>query len=487
MGSLKTNIISGLIWRFLERCGAQGISLVVSIILARILSPSEFGIVALVTAITNILMVFAESGLGQGLIQKKDANEEDFSTALIGNIFLAITLYTGVFIAAPVIAGFYSMSDLVLVIRVLGINILVGGMKGILHADIQRKMQFRKFFNATIIGTIISAFVGIFMAIRGMGVWALVFQQLTNSIIDTIFLWVASRYKFKWKFSFRRLKSLYKFSWKILASHFLDQIYTNVYSLIIGKVYTKEDLSYYNKGNGFPYYITNNLNGSIQMVMFPALASIQDNKDRVKAAMRKSMRVSAFVVFPMLAGFAAVAAEFISILLTDKWLACVPYLRFACFMYALDPIHTSNLEAIKAMGRSDIYFKLEIKKKAIGILLLLAALPHGLYAMMIGRCLAGICAGFINAYPNKKILNYGIRDQIRDLLPSFLLSIAMSACIISVSIFWNFNIYIKLIVEIFLGMLIYLAGAVFFKIAILNDIWILLKEMRREPVNHEKG
>lgn len=156
-------------------------------------------------------------------------------------------------------------------------------------------------------------------------------------------------------------------------------------------------------------------------------------------------------------------------------------------MYALDPIHTSNLEAIKAMGRSDIYFKLEIKKKAIGILLLLAALPHGLYAMMIGRCLAGICAGFINAYPNKKILNYGIRDQIRDLLPSFLLSIAMSACIISVSIFWNFNIYIKLIVEIFLGMLIYLAGAVFFKIAILNDIWILLKEMRREPVNHEKG
>lgn len=480
MGNLKNSVISGLIWRFLERCGAQGISLVVSIILARLLSPSEFGIVALATAITNILMVFAESGLGQGLIQKKNADEEDFSTALIGNIVLAFIIYTGVFLASPVIAGFYNMPDLVLVIRILAINILVGGIKGILHADIQRNMQFRKFFYATIIGTIISAFVGIFMAIHGMGVWALVSQQLTNSVIDTILLWFVSHYKFKIVFSFRRLKFLYTFSWKILASHFLDQIYRNVYSLIIGKVYTKEDLSYYNKGYGFPYYVTNNLNGSIQMVMFPALASIQDNKDKVKAAIRKSMRVSAFVVFPMLAGFAAVSAEFISILLTDKWLACVPYLRFACFMYALDPIHTSNLEAIKAMGRSDIYFKLEIAKKAIGILLLLVTLTQGLYAMMIGMCLGCVCAVFINAYPNKKLLNYGIKDQILDLLPSFLLSMAMSACVMSVSICWNFNIYIKLIVEILLGILIYILGAVFFKITILNDIWTLLREMREK-------
>ncbi len=477
MNNLKNDIISGLIWRFLERCGAQGISLVVSIILARLLAPSEFGMIALVTAITNILRVFAESGLGQGLVQKKDLEEGDFSTALIGNIGIAGFLYVGIFFASPWIAKFYDIPELNLVIRVLAINVLIGGVKGILQAEIQRNMQFKRFFWATIIGTIVSAFVGIFMAINHMGVWALVFQQLSNITIDTIILWYALRCKIKAVFSLESLKKLYAYSWKIVVSHLFDQIYVNIYSLAIGKIYTGEDLSYYNKGEGFPHYIASNLNSSIQMVMFPAFSSLQDNKKNIKGLVKKSIKMSTFIVFPMMAGLAAVSEEFISIFLTDKWLPCVPYLKFCCFLYALNPVHIFNLEAIKAIGRSDIYLKLELEKKVIGSLIFLATLPYGLSVMMLGRCLCGICAVFINIHPNKRLLDYGLKEQLVDLAIPFSLSFAMMLCIMMLSNLLSLNLYIKFFVEIFLGIIIYLLGAMIFRVKILDEIFGLVGGM----------
>lgn len=419
---IRKKTISNLLWRFAERCGAQGVSFVVSIVLTRLLAPEEYGTVALVTVIITILQVFVDSGMGNALIQKRDADDLDFSSVFYFNFFVCIILYIAMFLAAPMISQFYNKPDLILLVRVISLTLIISGMKNIQQAYVSRNMLFKKFFYSTIGGTLFSAILGIVMAYRGWGCWALVVQQLSNATIDTLILWFTVGWHPKWMFSIKRLKTLFSYGWKLLVSALLDTGYNNLRQLIIGKVYTSSNLAFYNKGMQLPNLIVVNINTSIDSVLLPVMSQEQDNKAKIKSMTRKSIRTSSYIIWPMMVGLTVMAEPLISLLLTDKWLPCVPYLRIFCFTYALWPIHTANLNAIKAMGRSDMFLKLEIIKKVMGVISIVVTLPFGVFAIALGYMATGPLSAAVNAFPNKKLLNYSFKEQIVDLLPFFLMS-----------------------------------------------------------------
>lgn len=421
----KISVFSNLIWRFAERCGAQGVSFVVSIVLARILAPETYGIVALVTVFTTILQVFVDSGLGTALIQKKEADDLDFSTVFYFNFLVCIFLYFGMYLAAPGIAEFYEQPELIPLIRVISLTLIISGLKNIQQAYVSRNMMFKRFFFATIGGTIFSAVVGIALAYLGFGVWALVAQQLSNAAIDTLILWITVKWRPKWLFSFERLKALFAFGWKLLASSVLDTIYNNLRQLVIGKMYTSSSLAFYNKGQQFPNLIVTNINASINSVLLPVMSREQDNVERVKKMTRRSISLSTYIMAPLMMGLAFVAPVLVEVLLTEKWLPCVPFLRIFCITYMFYPIHTANLNAINAMGRSDLFLKLEVIKKIIGIVLLVSTMWFGVMAMAYSLLVSSFCSQIINAWPNRKLLGYGYIEQMKDILSSIMLAVLM--------------------------------------------------------------
>ena len=426
---MNENILKGFIWRFAERCGAQLVSFLVSVLLARILVPKDYGTIALVTIFTAILQVFVDSGLSTALVQKKDADDLDFSSVFYFNFAVCLILYAGMYIAAPYIAAFYNDPSLTSVIRVIGLTIIVSGVKGIQQAYVSRNMLFKRFFFSTIGGTIFSAFLGISLAYAGFGVWALVAQQLSNTAIDTIILWLTVKWRPKRMFSWYRLKNLLSFGWKLLASSLLDTCYNNLRNLIIGKMYSASDLAFYNQGDKFPKVIVTNINTSIDSVLLPTMSNSQDNKERVKQMTRRAIKTSTYVMAPLMLGLAFCAEPIVKIVLTDKWLPCVPFLRIFCITYMFWPVHTANLNAINAMGRSDWFLKLEITKKIVGMFILLSTMWFGVMAMAYSMLLSSLLSQISNSWPNRNLLGYGYMEQVRDFAPGILLSAGMGICI----------------------------------------------------------
>lgn len=359
----NNSTIANFIWRFTERISAQLVTFVVSIILARILSPECYGTIALVTVFTTILQVFVDSGLGTALIQKKDADDLDFSSVFFFNMLICIVLYIGMYILSPYIAIFYDDKSLTPIIRFISLTIIISGVKGIQQAYVSRNMLFKRFFFSTIGGTIASAIIGIILAYRGYGVWALAIQQVSNTAIDTLILWLTVKWKPKFMFSFQRLKRLLRFGWKLLVSALLDTIYGNLRNLIIGKKYTSADLAYFDQGDKLPKAIATNINVSIDSVLLPTMSKVQDKTEAVRTLTRRAIRISVYIVAPLMIGFACCADSLVRLVLTDKWLPCVPFIRILSVSYLFWPIHTANLNAIKAVGRSDIFLKLEVIKK----------------------------------------------------------------------------------------------------------------------------
>ena len=453
------NVVKGFIWRFAERCGAQLVSFIVSIVLARLLVPEDYGTIALVTVFTVILQVFVDSGLGTALIQKKDADDLDFSSVFYFNF---VVLYAGMFMAAPYIAKFYDDISLTPVIRVLSLTIVISGVKGIQQAYVSRNMLFKKFFFSTIGGTIFSAFLGIGMAYIGFGVWALVAQQLSNTMIDTLILWITVKWRPKKMFSWQRLKELLAFGWKLLVSALLDTGYNNLRNLIIGKMYSPTDLAFYNQGDKFPKIIITNINTSIDSVLLPTMSNSQDDRERIKQMTRRAIKTSTYVMAPLMMGLAFCAEPIVSLILTDKWLPCVPFLRIFCITYMFWPVHTANLNAINAMGRSDWFLKLEIIKKVVGLTILLSTMWFGVMAMAYSLLLGSVLSQIINSWPNKKMLNYGYLEQVRDFAPGILLAVIMGICVYFIG-YISLSVIFKLIIQIVSGALIYIAGS-----AILN-------------------
>lgn len=451
-------VFSNFLWRFAERCGAQGVAFVVQIVLARLLAPEVYGTIALVTVFTTILNVFIDSGFGNALIQKKNADDIDFSTVFYFNLTLCTVLYVIMFMAAPYIANFYNDIELAPVIRVLSLTLIISGLKNVQQAYVSRTMQFKRFFFATLGGTVGAAIIGIYMAYRGMGVWALVTQQIFNATVDTLILWVTVKWRPQKVFSFSRLKELFTFGWKLLVSSLLDTVYTNIRQLIIGKMYTSTDLAYYNRGRQFPYLFITNVNSSIDSVLLPVMSKAQDNAANVKAMTQRAMKTSTYVMAPIMMGLAFTGMPIIRLLLTEKWLLCVPYMRIFCITFMFYPIHTANLNAIKAIGRSDLFLKLEIIKKIIGLIALFVTMRFGVMAMAYSLLFTSLCSQIINSWPNKRLLNYGYIEQLKDILPSILLAVFMGLCIYPIQ-FLKLPDIVTLGIQIPLGIIIYIVGS----------------------------
>lgn len=470
----KGKVISNFIWRFAERCGAQLVSFVVSIVLARLLEPSVYGTVALVTVFTTILQVFIDSGLGTALIQKKNADDLDYSSVFYFNFVVCITLYLGMFIAAPYIAKFYGNMSLIPVIRVISLTLIISGVKNIQQAYVSSNMLFKRFFFSTIGGTIVSAFVGIFMAYIGMGVWALVAQQLSNAMIDTMILWITVKWRPKAVFSWERLKSLLAYGWKLLVAVLLDTVYNNLRNLVIGKMYSSADLAFYNQGDKFPKIIVTNINTSIDSVLLPTLSSEQDNKARVKEMTRRAIKTSTYIMAPLMMGLAFCAKTVVELVLTQKWLPCVPFLQIFCITYMFQPVHTANLNAIKAMGKSDIFLKLEIIKKIVGMSLLLSTMWFGVMAMAYSLLVSCVLSQIINSWPNKRLLGYGYLEQLRDLIPGVILAVMMGICVYFIG-YINLPNIIVLIIQVIVGATIYIVMSIVFKLESFLYLWNMVK------------
>ncbi len=503
----KEKTVTGLFWEYLEKLGGEAVSLVVSVVLARLLGPSAYGVIPLITVFTSLLGVLVQSGFGSALVQKKDADEKDFSTVFIFQLGLATIFFIGIVFAAPYIAAFYKNPDLTPMVRILSLTLIIGAVNNIQHAYVSKTMQFKKYFFASFTGTVLSGVAGVVVAFvitahtnnPVLGAWALVTQKLTDHIVDTIFLWATVKWRPKLQFSFTRLKSLYSYGWKILVSSFIDTLYHDIRTLIIGKMYTSKDLAYYSKGSTYPKILMNNLNKTIQHVLFPALASHQDNIPKVKSMTRRAMKTSSYLVFPAMMGFAAVADQFIYLLLGEAWMPAVPFMWIACFNYAMWPIHTSNLQAIQAMGKSGTFLVAEIIKKisnlaflgagiAIAVLLSFESTTDSVIVIAMSSIIAEIVCVFINARPNAKILGYGLFEQLRDLMPAFLMSLIMGAVVFSVDLI-PFHVIIdskvlytviELIIKVILGIGSYLLLSVVFRVESFKYILSTLKDFKKK-------
>ena len=459
----KKQVFSNLLWRFAERSGAQLVQFAVSIVLARILLPEEYGTVALVTVFIAILQVFVDSGLGNALIQKKNADNLDFSSVFFVNILFCIILYMLLFFMAPLIASFYKNEMLVPLIRVLGITILVSGVKNVQQAYVSRKLIFKKFFFSTLAGTIGAAVIGIVMAYSGFGVWAIVAQQLFNVVVDTLVLWLTVKWRPEFRFSFSRLKSLFSYGWKLLTSSVIDATYQNLRQLLIGRFYSSADLAFFNRGKQIPNLVVENINKSIDSVLLPVMSKEQDDRSRVKMMTKRSIKVSVFILAPIMMGLVFTSNNLIIFLLTEKWLPALPYLCVFAIAFMFYPIHTANLSAIKAMGRSDLFLKQEILKKIVGTLLLIVSIPMGMQAIAVSLLIGELFSQIINAWPNKKLLGYSYFEQLKDIAPSIILAVFMGGIVCLINFLPVANVLAKLILQILCGGSFYIFGSFLLK------------------------
>lgn len=471
----KKIILTNFIWRFAERCSAQLVSSIVAILLARILIPEDYGTIALVTVFTTILEQFVYCGLGTALVQKKDADDLDFSSAFYFNIIMCMLIYTGMFIVAPFIAAFYENTSLTPIIRVLSLTIVISGVRDTLQAYVSRNMLFKRFFFSTIGGTVFSAFLGIGLAYAGYGVWALVAQQLSNMVIDALILWITVKWRPKKMFSWKRLKTLLRFGSRILASSLLDTVYANIQSLVIGKMYSSADLAYYNQGDKFPNLIINNVNTSIDSVLLPAMACEQDDHIRVKNMTRRSIKISTYIMAPLMMGMFICAGSIIKIFLKEKWLPCVPYMRIFCITYMFYPINTANLNAIKAMGHSDLCLKMQVIKKIVGFILLGYTIKYGVKAMAYSFLISSLINTIINAWPNRTLLRYSFAEQLKDIFSEITLAILMGILVsfigwLPLPALWT------LVLQLLFGGIIYIGLSVLFKLDSFEYLWKMAKE-----------
>ena len=474
--SLKAQVVFGLVWRFGERIIVQLIAFCVQIVLARILMPEDFGVVALVTVFVSISTNLAENGFGNALIQKADADELDYSSVFYFGIFAYIGLYGLFFFAAPYIAAFYENEILTPVLRVMGLRLVVAAFNLVQYAHVHRHLLFRKYFASTLIGTIVSAIIAFAMAYSGFGVWALVEQMLVSSFVNMLVLWVTVKWRPKKMFSWSRLKALLSYGWKLMFGSLLNTIYDEIRSLIIGRVYSPEALAYYSKGNSFPGTVTNNVTKTIESVLFPALSIKQNSPDEVKNMTRRSIKISAYLTMPLMFGLVVVARPLILVLLTEKWLPCVPFLQVICVQHALMPMQTANLQAIKALGRSDLFLKLQIIKKGVGFILLFASVPFGVLAIAISGAITSFLYSIINAYPNSKLLGYGYLSQLRDLATPTLLAVGMAIGIFPIQYLPLAPIAV-LVLQVLAGIVLYILFSIIFKIESFQYLLKILKQL----------
>lgn len=474
MSEVKNTVLSSLFWKFLERGGTQGIQFIISIVLARLLSPEDYGIIALITIFIAFATIFVQASFSTALIQKKNTDQVDFSSVFYISLGIAAMLYILLFFTAPAVAGFYEQPLLVSVIRILALSLLLTPITSVQNAYIAKNMMFKKLFFSSLGATVVSGTVGVIMAYKGFGVWALVWQQIVSQLVITIILWFTVKWRPKLLFSIKRAKGLFSYGWKILIPSLIDRLDVDLRSLVIGKLYNANLLGFFNKGQQFPNLIVSNVNESIQSVLLPALSNEQDDRKRVKDIVRRSIVTGAFIIFPLMIGMAATSESLVRVLLTDKWAPCIPFMQILCFYYALFPMHTPNLQAINAIGRSDIFLRLEIIKKSIGFAILAITAFYNAYIIAWGVLINGIIAVFINIYPNRKLLNYGYIEQAKDILPPLLISLIMGVAVYCIN-FINLEPLPTLVIQVVLGAILYIGLSKIFKLECFNYLLVSIK------------
>lgn len=452
MDSSKQKVAGGLFWSYGERIMAQLVSLIVSIVLARLLDPENYGVISIVMIFITLCDAIVTGGFGNSIVQKKDADELDVNTMLICSVATSFFLYVILFLAAPFIADFYQMEIIRPILRVLGLRLLISGVNSIQRAWIQKRMLFKRFFISTSFGTIISAVVGISMAYMGAGAWALVGQYLTNSFIDTVVLFITNDWRPKLQFSFDRAKQMLSYGWKVLLTTVVYTVEGDLRSLIVGKQFGSADLAYYDQGKKFPNLLVSNINTSISNVMFPVLSKNQDNRERMKAICRRSIKTSTYLLAPLLLGLIAVSNEFVRVILSDKWLPCVPFLQILTLVYLVRPLTTTDQQAIMSTGRSDLTLRIMIAVNVTDVILLLIAVfaMKSVIMIAVGALLTEVVSMALFMKYVKKCIGYTYLEQLSDIAPSLLLAISMGVIVYLVGKI-NVNVIIVLFLQVVVG------------------------------------
>lgn len=436
---------------------AQMVSLIVSIVLARLLDPENYGVISIVMIFITLCDAIVYGGFGNAIVQKKDADELDVNTMLCCSIVTSFVLYVIIFFTAPFIATFYGIDIISPTLRVLGLRLLISGVNSIQRAWIQKRMLFRRFFISTSFGTIISAVVGISMAYKGMGAWSLVAQYLANSFIDTTVLLITNDWRPRLQFSWERAKQMLSYGWKVLVMTVVYTIESDLRSLIIGKKFGSADLAYYDQGKKFPNMLVTNINSSISNVMFPVFSKSQDNVRRMCAICRRSIRISTYLLAPLLMGLIAVANGFVQVILSPKWMPCVPYLQILTLVYLARPLTTTCQQAIMSTGRSDITLKIMIVIHITDFVFLLIAVfgMKSVFMIAVGALVAEIVSMCLFMIYVKKCIGYTYKEQLSDIIPSLLLAISMGGIVYGIGMLKLQAIFL-LILQIMIGAAYYL-------------------------------
>ena len=472
--SLKQKTTSGLFWSSVERFSNQGVQFVFSIILARLLSPSDSGIIAMVTIFFAVAQSFVDSGFSNALVRKADRTEEDLSTCFYFNIGVGIIAYFVLFLIAPLVATFYNQPILSPIIRITGLGVILNSLCVVQQALFTIKIDFKSQAKITLSATILSGIVGVVLAYQEYGIWALVWQGVIGTIIRMGLLWLTSQWRPKTGFSRTSFNYLFGYGSKLLASGLLDTIYNNIYPIVIGKFYNPAQLGNYSRALGWAQLPSANITSILQRVTFPVLSTIQDDSVRLQNSYRRLLKQSAFIIFPLMTGLAAIASPLIRVVLTTKWDGCVLYLQILCFALMLYPIHAINLNLLQVKGRSDIFLRLEIIKKVVGVIILIITIPLGITAMCIGVVCSSIICLIVNTYYTGRFINVGLLTQLKDLKGILINSLVMGTGVYILITFIHIE-SIKLVVGIIFGILLYFIESLYFSKEELQEMINLIK------------
>lgn len=452
--SVKNKAVKGVMWSAIERFSVQFVQLIIQILIARILSPDDFGIIGMIAIFIAIAQSFIDSGFSNALIRKRDRTDIDNSTVFYFNIVVGAVFYLLLYLCAPAIAKFYNTPILVPVTRIVGLGVIFNSLAVVQRANLTAKVDFKTQAKASLISVIISGGCGLFLAYKGFGVWSLVAQTLLNGGCNTIFLWIFAKWYPKWVFSWKSFREMFSFGSKLLLSGLMDTLYKNIYTIVIGKFYSAGDLGYFTKANQLASFPSSNITGILQRVTYPLLCENQGNLEVLRTRYRTFLRLSAYVVFPLMVGLAVLAEPFIETLLTDKWIAAVPLLQLLCLSMMWYPIHAINLNLLQVQGRSDLFLRLEVVKKIVGISILCITIPMGVVWMCVGKIVVTIIALIINTHYTGKLIGLGFLKQMRDLLPSLVYSFLMGAAVMLITMVVDNNL-LQIIIGIAVGVVVY--------------------------------
>lgn len=468
----KREVVANFSWRYIEKFGSQIVSFIVSIVLARLMAPETFGVVAIMGVFTTFLYVFVDSGFGNALIQKKDADNVDFSSVFYFNVVMCCVLYTLLFFVAPYIAVFYDNAQLTSLIRVASLTLIISGLRNVQQAYVARNMLFKKFFIASSVALCVSAFLGVFFAYKGFGAWSIVIQQLSNTAICTLLLWFIVRWRPSFVFSLKRLGLLFSYGGKLLAASLFDTLTSEIRSLLIGKVYTPADLAFYDRGKMFPYALISGMNMSLDSVIFPVLSRNQDRASDIKLIIRRTISLSLFFIIPIMVWLFVSAESVVLVLLTEKWLPCVIYLQILCLDSMFWPVISTLDNSIKSVGRSDLYLKIVFVVKIIGICLLVISVFMNVMMVAVSSVISVFLRFVIVAYVSYKMNHYKFREQLHDILCGVYPAILVGVAAYSVSILSLSPLY-TLVLQAIVGGGVFLCYGIFSK----NEGFEIIKDL----------